>query len=272
MKGKIIIIVSALILASGVFILADKGNITSAFSQNKTKAARTDNAQADSQAKPQSKADEINAIEPVGITEKNIKNSSEYINVDVKFPVIGGLNNTEIQNKINVRFEKDAESFINENTKNAQKDSEDFKKQGIELRKYEAVSQYCLQYNKNGFLSITVDYYMYTGGAHGMTDRVAYNYDLNTGEELKLSHLFKKDFNYKDFINNEILKQMKTGEDIYFHDEGGFKTISDDQRFYLADGNIVIYFTQYEIAPYAAGIPEFKIQLSGLKDNLEIQP
>jgi hypothetical protein len=113
---------------------------------------------------------------------------------------------------------------------------------------------------------------MYTGGAHGMTDRVAYNYNLNTGEELKLSYLFKKDFNYKDYINNEILKQMKTGEDIYFHDEGGFKTISDDQRFYLADGNIVIYFTQYEIAPYAAGIPEFKIPLSGLKDNLEIQP
>jgi hypothetical protein len=141
----------------------------------------------------------------------------------------------------------------------------------MDIRKYEAISQYTLQYNKNGYLSITVDFYMYTGGAHGMTDRVAYNYDLNTGEELKLSDLFNKDFDYKDFINKEILKQMKTNEDMYFHDEGGFKTISDEQRFYLADGNIAIYFSQYEIAPYAAGIPEFKIPLSSIKENLKEQ-
>jgi hypothetical protein len=104
-----------------------------------------------------------------------------------------------------------------------------------------------------------------------MTDRVAYNYDLNTGNEIKLASMFKMDFNYKDFINKEILRQMKTSEDIFFYDgEEKFKTISDEQRFYLSEGNIVIYFSLYEIAPYAAGIPEFKIPFSSFSQNIKI--
>ena len=38
-----------------------------------------------------------------------------------------------------------------------------------------------------------------------------------------------------------------------------FKSIEDKQKFYIQDDNIVVYFDLYDIAPYAAGIPEFKI-------------
>ena len=51
--------------------------------------------------------------------------------------------------------------------------------------------------------------------------------------------------------------------------ELGFKTIDDNQPFYLTDGGLVVYFGQYEIAPYYVGIPEFKIPFSRLKDSIE---
>jgi len=39
----------------------------------------------------------------------------------------------------------------------------------------------------------------------------------------------------------------------------GFQGIAPEQNYYLDGENLFIYFNQYEIAPYAAGIREFKI-------------
>jgi len=47
----------------------------------------------------------------------------------------------------------------------------------------------------------------------------------------------------------------------------GFQGIGEDQDYYLQDGALVVVFQQYEIAPYAAGIPEFKIPLNLFGDK-----
>ena len=96
---------------------------------------------------------------------------------------------------------------------------------------------------------------------------------MKNGEILNLSDLFKDKVNYKEVINNEIRKQI---EDMVKKDKENagvyqFTTISDNQKFYIQDDNIVIFFDLYEIAPYAAGIPEFKINIKSfnhiLKEN-----
>ena len=46
-------------------------------------------------------------------------------------------------------------------------------------------------------------------------------------------------------------------------------THSDNQKFYLDDSKIVIYFDLYEIAPYAAGIPEFPIIVENIKPQIK---
>ena len=48
-----------------------------------------------------------------------------------------------------------------------------------------------------------------------------------------------------------------------------FYSIKDNQKFYIQDKSIVIFFDLYEIAPYAAGIPEFPIDIEKIKDNLQ---
>ena len=47
---------------------------------------------------------------------------------------------------------------------------------------------------------------------------------------------------------------------MFLDDKSGFKGVKEDQSFYInQNGNLVIVFGLYEIAPYSSGIIEFII-------------
>jgi hypothetical protein len=213
----------------------------------------------------------VPAPAPLTITTKQVQQNSETIQVDLSIPVIDGLQDSKLQQQLNNRFEQDASTFETDIETQAGEDIKEAAKSGYPFRQYNATTAYKVAYNQNGLLSITVDYYQFTGGAHGATERRPYNYDLETGTELSLQDLFKAGVNYKEILNREIAAQIKANpEGGYFtQPEMGFETIGDNQPFYLTDGGLVVYFAQYEIAPYVAGIPEFKIPFSLLKDSVE---
>ena len=100
-----------------------------------------------------------------------------------------------------------------------------------------------------------------------MTERRPYNIDLESGQDLALKDLFVDNYDYASIINQEIKNQISNGEPIYFEGDMGFQGISEAQAFYLQDDALVMVFQQYEIAPYAAGIPEFTIPLSLFGDK-----
>lgn len=86
---------------------------------------------------------------------------------------------------------------------------------------------------------------------------------------MKLEDIFKKDFLYKDVINNEISRQIKKDPDRYFTGKDGFNGINENQNFYIKNKKLVIYFELYEIAPYASGISEFVIPNKIIKENMK---
>jgi len=105
---------------------------------------------------------------------------------------------------------------------------------------------------------------------------VTHNINLETGSELILKDMFKEGSNYKDIIKSQIVNQIKSTPDTYFEDAVEvINEFKDEQPFYIQDGNIVVYYGQYEIAPYASGIREFKIPVDMLKDcmnnNIDIK-
>ena len=88
---------------------------------------------------------------------------------------------------------------------------------------------------------------------------------------LTLDNLFKEGIDYKKVINEEIRMQI---EELIKSDEQNkgvyeFKGIDDKQKFYIQDDNIVVYFDLYNIAPYAAGIPEFIININKIDHMLK---
>ena len=86
-------------------------------------------------------------------------------------------------------------------------------------------------------------------------------------QDIKL--LIKKEFLYKDVINNEISRQIKKDPDRYFTGKDGFNGINENQNFYIKNKKLVIYFELYEIAPYASGISEFVIPNKIIKENMK---
>lgn len=101
------------------------------------------------------------------------------------------------------------------------------------------------------------------------TEQFFYNIDLETGRELTLAHLFGSDF--LDTIHSSVKKQIeqmkKDDPDTMFFDEEEdvLRSISANQDFYLnTDGNVVVVFPKYSIAPGSMGILEFEISMTDL--------
>lgn len=146
-------------------------------------------------------------------------------------------------------------------------DYEYYKKENAEFPKYELESKFEVTYNKNKFLSIPIRTYYYTGGAHGLTMQYGYNFDLKEAREVLIKDLFKHNIDYKAIINKEIREQIDLNKDEYYENID-FKSIEEDVGFYIDDNYLVIFYQQYEIAPYSSGIREFKVNLDKFNGNL----
>ncbi len=85
-----------------------------------------------------------------------------------------------------------------------------------------------------------------------------YNFDMETGKELSLEDLLGPD--YIQIANNIIQSEIDKTPEIYFQEFSVFTTISEESNFYINEnGNPVIVFEVYEIAPGSTGRPEFEI-------------
>jgi len=132
------------------------------------------------------------------------------------------------------------------------------------IRVFEVYVDYSITYNKNCTLSLYFDQYEYTGGAHGMTVRTSDTWDLIRSNMMRLRDFFICDDAYQEYIitniNLQIAEQIAAGDNIYFDDY--FHLVRENfkpNNFYLVDEGIVIYYQQYDIAPYSSGIRTFLI-------------
>ncbi|UFJ39285.1 DUF3298 and DUF4163 domain-containing protein [Brevibacillus humidisoli] len=130
---------------------------------------------------------------------------------------------------------------------------------------------YEVKYNQHNWLSIVFYDYVYTGGAHGITNASSYTFSLTDGKLYGLKDLFREGTSYVETINREIKKQIEQKvQDGELYLLSPFASIDEDQEFYLTDDALVIYFQVYEYTPYAAGIPEFSIPMKQLSNMLQV--
>ncbi|MDY4252417.1 DUF3298 and DUF4163 domain-containing protein [Clostridium sp.] len=202
---------------------------------------------------------EDNYVKKINLVDKVIKEKTNFINIDVKIPQIVGLNNEDKEKDINNEILDWTNMWIKET-----KDTSEDLKPNIP---YELMARYTLTNNEE-ILSFYIDYYQFSGGAHGITTRNTYNIDSKTGNKLMLRDLFKEGYDYKTYINTEILKQISKHPEYYFTGKEGFNGIKENQSFYIKDNKIIIHFPYYEIAPYVTGMPEFEINYNIKDKNL----
>lgn len=132
------------------------------------------------------------------------------------------------------------------------------------VRVFDVVQVFEVTYMRGCALSLYTDRYEYTGGAHGITPRTSQTWNLQKCGTISLPRLVPCPPDYKTYILSHVEAQIRQEPQLYFEKYGELiaKTF-DKNSFYCTTEGIVVYYQQYDIAPYASGIREFLIPYGG---------
>lgn len=131
---------------------------------------------------------------------------------------------------------------------------------------YEFIVNYQITYNRECITSLYLEQYTYMGGAHGTTFRKSNTWDFATGCQIKLENFYPSDTTFPEAIlksiSGQIRERQKETPSSYFDNYAVLLRDSFQlDQYYLKPNSLVIYYQQYDIAPYASGIPEFFLPL-----------
>lgn len=187
------------------------------------------------------------------------KMEEDVYQIEAEIPILMDLNNKKIQEKYNDLFRDNILTFIEYTIGMARQSQRDFAEADFPKREFVAKVDYNLK-NSSEILSIIFNYYQYTGGAHGNPYISSYNIDLTTGEDLNLVNFLERKNMTLTEVELFIKSEIKKDPDNFFQDDYGFQSLEEDQYYYHENGELVVYFQPYAIAPYSTGIPKFRIE------------
>lgn len=189
-----------------------------------------------------------------------IKNGENTVfTITAKYPVIDG-DTTEIK-EVNNAIEADAKARIKACEDEFGSDAREFAPaEGKTSADWSCEINYQVKSLDEAIVSAYITEVSYMGGAHPNTSVSGLTYNLQTGQRMTA----------EDFLE-DALNKGKEGiraiaqadpEQYPFYDDTAFK-LTDDS-FYIEDAQLVFVVQQYEIAPYARGIVEYRINLEGI--------
>lgn len=210
------------------------------------------------------------------LTFRSYNGTEGDVQLHVNVPVVKGTNGQELPAKVNARIQQLTADYETQ----AKADMAEYKEAFFETggteeewanRTMDLYIDYAVKYFKDDILSLEVT--TARSWVSADEERTYYNINLKEDKELTLQDLLGAD--YVSICNESIVAQIKermaADENALFFgyetdaDEidsiGKFETIDADTPFYLnADGEVVISFPEYSIAPGYMGIQEFVIK------------
>ena len=207
------------------------------------------------------------------LTFRSYQGTEEDVELDINVPVIQSKGDGELPAKVNAQIQQIVSEYEAEG-KQAFADYKEafFATGGTEEEWAGRTMSLYIDYNVKYFSDDILSLEIRTAKSWVSADeeRYFYNIDLKKDEPLTLEGLLGKD--YVAVCNKSIVKQinerMAADENVYFfgygpEDDGmgSFESIEPTENFYLnQDGDVVISFPEYSIAPGYMGIQEFVIE------------
>ncbi|MBM7096144.1 WG repeat-containing protein [Bacillus sp. H-16] len=183
----------------------------------------------------------IPLTDTVSIREEKYKPNKDYL---VYYPQLEGMADTSAQERVNRILSQ--ESQVKPVPPGSQLD-------------YSYTGDFSVKFFEKDLLVLELAGYNYPfGAAHGMPTQTMVNVNVVTGEIYELSDLFLPGSDYVAVISDIIGTMIVAETDGYYFPDA-YEGIRPDQPFYVTEDGLWIYFTPYEIAPYAAGFPTFNI-------------
>ncbi|MBP1930057.1 DUF3298 domain-containing protein [Ammoniphilus resinae] len=217
-------------------------------------------------AKPQAQNEGVQVV-----TAQEIKMEEGRIHANIQVPAIVNLKDEVFQSTLNQRFLKDAE-----------KSFQNFKEEIIDKNGAPLAIDGGYKVVTDTEQLLSIQRYTVKTAASGVETIQYDTIDKKSNEWITLRSLFKDD-QFLSVISEDIKQQMraqmKEDEGKVYWVRGSslpdenvvdpFETITGDQPFYINnDGNLVISFNEYEVAPGYMGIVEFVIPTEAIEDLL----
>lgn len=144
-------------------------------------------------------------------TESSIKEyETDFSTVYAETVKFSGMKNSEFEKNINAQIQQSIDSDLVAFDSKAQECKDNLQmgnKCVMEIGWEET-------YNKNDFISVVEEKYIYTGGARGTTVHIPVNIDVSGEKEVKLADLFADD-GYVSTLNRMINEEMEKHSEEY---------------------------------------------------------
>lgn len=151
----------------------------------------------------------------------------------------------------------------------AAQDFDSREEDGFPFNQHELQRTVCATLLTGQAISLYMDTYRFTGGAHGNTLRQGDSWDLVNERPLKMRDLFPRGTNLEEALMPAILACIACQSENFFPD---YETLArenfDPSQFYLSMRDLFIFYQQYDIAPYSSGIPVFPIPMKEVGASL----
>ncbi|MNC30245.1 hypothetical protein D3C75_785240 [compost metagenome] len=187
------------------------------------------------------------------MTTAVIDETTDKLEFNIQYPQIAGFADTAVQDKVN----KTILAEVNRIAEASKKDLE-YAGDSSKIIPNGYTVHYFITHNISGKLSLYLQSYLYTGGAHGMPARVPLTFDLSTGDTLTLQQATGNNPDYAAIINKVVKEDFAQRYTLLTP----FEAISENQAYFLRNDAVVVYFHPYEYTAYVAGFPEFEIPLT----------
>ena len=219
-------------------------------------------------------AEKLSSIPVIGkivevITFNEIKKETENnSSLDIHTPAIEGLENEELANSLNAKYEEESKQLYAEYEAYMASLKEGENANTAIISGYEVLTDNDIILSIRRFTEIN----QASGAIKNQYDTI----DKQLEVLITLKSLFKDD-SYIEVISEEIKQQMsqqmqQDTNNIYWvndEDPEKFTGISSDQSFYInPEGKLVITFNEYEVAPGSMGAVEFVIPTEVIKEIL----
>lgn len=128
--------------------------------------------------------------------------------------------------------------------------------------KWEADIEGEISYQSPTLICISVDSYVFTGGAHGMSSITFFNFDPQTGMPMEQNDLISDQENFTKVAEAYFQEEVIETDKILFEDT----SFVMPENMGFDDQGVIFLYNPYEIGPYATGMIEFRIPYKELTD------
>lgn len=133
---------------------------------------------------------------------------------------------------------------------------------------------YEITYFSPDLISIAGNIYLYTGGAHGITNPLTNNFYINNGRvrQLQLGDLFRPGSTYEEYLSRLCLNNLnKKGATWIKNGEVTHLAEPDLRHFTISPHGLTFYFPPYMVGPYSDGSFTVDISFDSLGDYLDAE-